>query len=268
MDNPGTRARGLLRELGVEESTGRVRRLQKRRNTSLDGRRQSRRVITDAQVVQGREGGLRQVAGERAQHSVRQCSLILVRPVSRAGHGQLICRVPHQFPADGLRVISAVVVPGRIARLRVDSLRIRDEGRLAIRAVGRVRNHPRPTVANLRGHGNRGEQSVLDDRQVRREPEIAPIEAAARRPGDEARLVSGRVRHDADRAAFGVGPKQCALRAFENLNPIHVEEVLVRPDGTCEVHTVEINAHGGVQVEREVVLTDTANGRGQHRAIA
>jgi len=36
------------------------------------------------------------------------------------------------------------------------------------------------------------------------------------------------VRHDADRAALGVGAKQRALRAFQNLDPIDVEEAALR----------------------------------------
>ena len=75
------------------------------------------------------------------------------------------------------------------------------------------------------------------------------------------------MRHDADCAANGVGAEQGALRALEDLNPVDVQEILVRADRACEKYAVDVDAHAGIQVEREVVLPDAAYRGGQHRAV-
>ena len=98
--------------------------------------------------------------------------------------------------------------------------------------------------------------------------EIAAIEAAGGRLRRELPLRARRVRHDVDRAADGVTAEERALRALQDLDAIHVEQVLVRADGAREIHAVEIHADAGVEVEREVVLADAADRGGEHRAVA
>ncbi len=76
------------------------------------------------------------------------------------------------------------------------------------------------------------------------------------------------MRHDADGATDGVGAEQGALGSLENFDAIHVQQILVGTDGARQIHTVDIHADAGIQVECEIVLADAADGRGQHRAIA
>ncbi len=95
----------------------------------------------------------------------------------------------------------------------------------------------------------------------------APAEAARADGRDDSPLCTRDVRDDADRAADGVTAEQGALRALEDLDAVDVQQVLVRADRAREVHAVEVDADAGVEVEGEVVLPDTADGRGEHRAV-
>ncbi len=77
--------------------------------------------------------------------------------------------------------------------------------------------------------------------------------------------MAGIARHDGDRPADGVAAEQGALRALEDLDPVDVEHVGVRPDAAGEVDAVDIDPDARVEVEGEVVLADAADIGGQHR---
>src|SRR6185437_10919315 len=98
--------------------------------------------------------------------------------------------------------------------------------------------------------------------------EVAQIVAAAGGAADESRRVGRRVRHDADRAADGVRAEQRALRALQDFDAVHVEQLLVRTDGARQVHAVEVDADAGVQVEGKIVLADAADRGRENRSIA
>ena len=208
------------------------------------------------------------VSAVGVEDRVWQSGLILVRPVTRHRQVELVGSVPQRLGAHARHAGAAIIVRCRVAGLRIGGLRIDYEWRLAKGRVGRIRNDLLPPGLVLRRDADAGEQHVLDDRQVGRERHIAAVVTAAGSLGDETGFVARCMCHDADRAADGVGAEQGALRALENLDSVHVQQVLVRADGASEKHAVEIHADAGVEVEREVVLPDAANGGGQHRVVA
>ncbi len=75
------------------------------------------------------------------------------------------------------------------------------------------------------------------------------------------------MRDDVDGTADGVAAEQGALRPLEDFDALHVQQILVGADGPCEVYAVQVHADTRVEVEREVVLTDTADGGRQRRAV-
>jgi hypothetical protein len=103
----------------------------------------------------------------------------------------------------------------------------------------------------------------LSDRKISRHGNVAAVEAAGGQLRDEALLGSGRVRDDADRAADGVAAEQRALRTLQDLDAVDVQQALVRADGARQVHAVDVHADAGIEIEREVVLADAADRRGQ-----
>src|SRR2546430_17592193 len=79
----------------------------------------------------------------------------------------------------------------------------------------------------------------------------SPVESSRVRFGDEVRLAARRVGHDADRTANSVRAEEGALRALQDLDAIHIEEVLIGADGACEIDAVQVDADGGIQVRSE-----------------
>ena len=226
------------------------------------------RVAADAGVVQGREGRSGEVALVGLQNGVGQGFLGLMIPVGRQRDGGLVGHQPQQLAAQGLHVVAAVGVAGLVARLRVRILRIHDEGRGRFRGTGRIGNDALITAAILRGGGDGGEQYVLDDRQVGREAEVTAIQAAAGDLGGEFLFIARRVSDDADGTTFGVGAEQRALRTFQDFDAVHVQQALIGADGARQVHAIQVDAHRGVQVEGEIILSHAANRGGEHRAVA
>src|SRR5205807_5386173 len=74
--------------------------------------------------------------------------------------------------------------------------------------------------------------------------------------------------HDTDRASYGVRAEERALRTLQDLDAIHIEEVLIGADGAREIDAVQVDADARIQVERKVILTDAADGGGKHRPVA
>src|SRR5665213_1615450 len=95
-----------------------------------------------------------------------------------------------------------------------------------------------------------------------------PAERAGRGLSFERELFARIARHDADGAADGVTSEQSALRAFEDFDARDVEEIDVRADRASEINAVQIDAHAGIEVEREVVLADAADRGREHRGVA
>ena len=254
----------------AESKIGRTRGDGRRRRAAggEDGGGQRRRIVADAQIVQRRECRAVQVAAVIAEHRVRQRRLVLVRPVGRERDVELVGGFPQQFAAYCLDARAAVVVRGLVSGLRIDGLRIDHERRLAVGRAGRIGNDLLPARLVLRGDADRGQQRVLDERQVGRETEVAPIVAAAGDVADEAFLVARRVGHDADRAADGVRTEQRALRAFQDFDPVHVEQLLVRADGARQVNAVDVDADAGVQVEGKIILANAADRGRENGTVA
>src|SRR5262249_39647769 len=125
--------------------------------------------------------------------------------------------------------------------------------------TGGIGNYPLVTVAYLRGHGNAGKQTAAD-RHVCGETEIAPVESPAGRFGGEMWLGAPGVRGGAGRAADGIRAEESALRPPQDLDAVHVEQVLVGSDGARQIDAIEVHADAGIQVEGEVILTDAADG--------
>ena len=104
--------------------------------------------------------------------------------------------------------------------------------------------------------------------QIGREAEVTAVQAAGRDLRRELLLVARRVGDDADRATFGVGAEQGALRTLEDFDAVHIQQVLVGTDGAGQVDAVQVHADGGIEVEGEIVLADAADRGGEHRAVA
>jgi hypothetical protein len=71
--------------------------------------------------------------------------------------------------------------------------------------------------------------------------------------------------HNADGTSDRVPPEQRALRTLQDLDSLHVQQVLIRADRARIVHAVYVDTHARIEVEREVILADAANRRGKHR---
>src|SRR5580704_16137988 len=69
---------------------------------------------------------------------------------------------------------------------------------------------------------------------------------------------------DADSTSDRITPKQSTLRAFENFHPVHVEHAGVGTHAARQVDPVYIDAHARIEIECEVVLSDTADIGCQH----
>jgi len=54
--------------------------------------------------------------------------------------------------------------------------------------------------------------------------------------------------------------RQRALRAVQDLDALDIEQILVRADRARVIDAVDINADARIEVEGEVVLTNTADG--------
>ncbi len=217
------------------------------------------RRCADAQVVQEPEDVGR--PGLHTQDGVGQRRLILMRPIAGERDVQVVRGLPQQLAANDLNILAAVGAGSFSAGLRIRRLRVHDERCGADGGIRGVRHYALVTVASLRGHAQRG-QEVGADRNVGGEREVASVEAAARRLSHEPRGIPWRVSDDADGAPDGVSAEQRALGAFENLDPVDVEEILIGADGAREINAVEVNAYTRIQVEREVVLADAADGGG------
>src|SRR5207248_4316380 len=211
--------------------------------------------LADAQVVDPRERCIRY----RQRIGVRYRGLVLVRPVGGEGRLHGIGGEPQQLAADDLQILAAVGVVGVGPRLGIGRLRIDHVGNLGLGRARRIGNHSLVTVAYLRRYGDAREQSVAD-RHVRGEGEIAAVESSRVRFGDEVRLAARRVGHDTDRASYGVRAEERALRTLQDLDAIHIEEVLIGADGAREIDAVQVDADARIQVERKVILTDAADG--------
>src|SRR2546430_12679583 len=75
----------------------------------------------------------------------------------------------------------------------------------------------------------------------------SPVESSRVRFGDEVRLAARRVGHDADRTANSVRAEEGALRALQDLDAIHIEEVLIGADGArSEEHTSELQSQSNL----------------------
>src|ERR1700676_1756261 len=70
--------------------------------------------------------------------------------------------------------------------------------------------------------------------------------------------------HDRDGAANGVAPEQRALRTLQDFDAVDIEHGGVGAHTAREIHTVDVNAHAGIEIEREIILSDAADVGGQH----
>src|SRR5271157_4666690 len=69
--------------------------------------------------------------------------------------------------------------------------------------------------------------------------------------------------HDADCAADGIATKQSTLWATQDFYALDVEKLSVGADGSGEIDAIEVYADRRVEVEREIVQTDSSNRSGQ-----
>ena len=88
------------------------------------------------------------------------------------------------------------------------------------------------------------------------------IEAIERAPGNlacEIKLVTRAGRNYADRSADRVASEQRALRPFEYLDTLNIQQLNHRTHAAREINAVDINADTGLKVERKIGLAYTAN---------
>src|SRR5690606_15974082 len=138
-------------------------------------------------------------------------------------HGEVIGRVPKNVAPDQrvvpIAVTRAWLVPGR--------------------------NSSQVTVALVTSPSPLGQQRILHERQIDREPQIATIEAPDARFEVGAELLGRKHADVLNRAAIRVPSEERALRTAQHLDAFHIDEVRLQNAQVALPHAVQIYADTG-----------------------